>query len=169
MSRAQTLVSNNISILVWGNNSDDIFMKEKECDTVIYKKYTSGHRYLVFIHRSWTTAPKALGISWAKRAVGTSFVIMFGLLSWSPEVTSNPWRWNRYSVIHNQPLSMTTRFMSMSWFLESTQGWGLVTRETNHAQKAGTFSSTPDFWEGEKGWRSNHNQGPIIWSTMPMW
>lgn len=120
-------------------------MKGQECDTVMYKKYTFGHRCLFFIHRSWITAPRAPEISWVERAVGASFVMIFGLLLSSPEITSDPWRWNGYFVIHNQPFSMTARFMLMRWFLETTQGWGLVTRETTHAQTAGTFRPIPWF------------------------
>ena len=68
------------------------------CDIVIYKKYISGHSddQNIFIIYIWSsskltsclTAPKTFGISFVIRAMGPSFVVIFGLLSSVPEIAS---------------------------------------------------------------------------------
>lgn len=57
---------------------------QKWCNIVICNKYVFG-----FFHSSWHTAPKILEISYI-RAIGTSFVIISGLLSSVPEIASEP-------------------------------------------------------------------------------
>ena len=74
-----------------------------------------------------------------------SFVIIFGLSSSVPEIALEPKRWNGCLGIHNKPHSTTPGFILMKWLLESTQGWGLVARGTNHGKRDGTFSPTPWF------------------------
>lgn len=69
------------------------FISSPPCDIVIYKKYI-GHSFMVFnifllymwssCFDSWLSAPTTFEISWTVRAIGASFVIIFGLLSSVP-------------------------------------------------------------------------------------
>ena len=68
------------------------------CNTVICKKYMYlaiqikyiSYIYLCFIHSSWLRTSKIPGILGTIGAMGTFFVIMFGLFSSVPDDTSEP-------------------------------------------------------------------------------
>lgn len=66
--------------------------KTKSCDTVIF-----------LINIAWSSSTALSSQKPWKRATGASFVLIFGLLSSVPEVTSGPQRGNRHPVIHNNP------------------------------------------------------------------
>ena len=82
--------------------------------------------YLVFVHASWLTAPKALGIYW---------VIV--LLSSAPEMASETQKRNGCFVVHNEPLSITPDFGKAL-----KDGAGCQENQT-HDWRVETFSLTP--------------------------
>lgn len=65
------------------------------------------------------------------RAIGASFVIIFGLLFLVPEITPELLRGNRCLVFHNKSLSNSTGFMLMEVIFVKDLRVGLVARETN--------------------------------------
>ena len=55
-----------------------------------YISYISGLHPQFLHHRSWITAPKTLGISWALRVMTASFLIIFDLLFSVLDIVSEP-------------------------------------------------------------------------------
>lgn len=107
---------------------------------LIYVRNIS-HIYLIFTYSSWPIAAKTLGISRAMRAMGTSFVRIFGLFGSRKCYRAIKMKW--CFVIHNQPLSITTRFVNEIIFGNSLTLGGVhwLPRELTWV-----FSSTLWFW-----------------------
>ena len=57
------------------------------------------------------------------KSTGTSFAIIFGLLSSVPEIASEPWRWNGCLVIHTSPFPPQLGLYSWCDFWKAPK-WG---------------------------------------------
>lgn len=136
------------------NNRDYIFMKMKDYNIEIYKKYKFGHSddQNTFLMSIW---------SLSQFLDHSSQTLRF------PE-PQEPWdhllshlvfcpQFQKSLQSHEGEVGVLCYWVT----LESTQGWGLVSRGSNHEQKAGTLSH-PLISGNERGvGASIHHQRPI--------